>query len=86
VSSMPCPGTARGDHAASPPVRASVMCTPSATKVDASERTGGTGRRSQRVQTGKPRGYDGHMGILILILVVLAIIALVIYIARRSRV
>jgi hypothetical protein len=50
------------------------------------ERTGATGRRSQRGYAGDREGYHEQMGILITILVVLAIIALVMFIARRSRV
>ena len=44
------------------------------------------GRRSQRVQAPRRRGYDGHMGILITVLVILAIVALVLFIVRRGRV
>src|SRR5439155_23650743 len=85
VRSIPGPGTARGAHAASPPVRASDMCTPSTTTVDGRSVPAEpvVGHRGFRPGSA---GYDGHVGILVLVLVVLAIIALVLYIARRSRV
>jgi hypothetical protein len=84
---MPGPGTARGDHAASPPVRASefVMSTLRHTAVSA----GAYRWKRTSVTDGSEHGtsgYDGHMGILIAVLVVLAIIALVLYIVRRTRV